>query len=89
MTIAKSSAGQAQVLDEVSSDDRFDNLDPKAVREKAGLPQTEMAALLGMGSFGYRQWEEGTRRPGGPAFRLLYLLNDNPANVIAALTENG
>ncbi|TYB82300.1 helix-turn-helix domain-containing protein [Maritimibacter fusiformis] len=59
--------------------------DPKPVREKAGLTSEEMAGLMGMSRNGYEAWENGARRPGGPAFRLLRLISDDPARVIAAL----
>lgn len=59
--------------------------DPKPVREKAGLTSEEMAGLMGMSRYGYEAWENGTRRPGGPAFRLLHLIADDPARTIAAL----
>ena len=59
--------------------------DPKPVRERAGLTAEEMAGLMGMSRYGYQAWENGTRRPGGPAFRLLYLIAGDPARTIAAL----
>jgi len=53
-------------------------IDPKAVREKAGLAAAEMAALIGMSEYGYTAWEAGHRRPGGPAHRLLALIDADP-----------
>ena len=58
---------------------------PKSVREKAGLDQPAMAALLGMSASGYRAWEAGQRRPGGPAFRLLALIEADPKGTMAKL----
>lgn len=60
-------------------------LDPKTVRQKAGLTAEEMASLMAMSGFGYTAWENGTRRPGGPAYQLLRLLDENPATVAKAL----
>ena len=60
-------------------------LSPANVRKTAGLSQTDMADLLGMSAFGYAQWEAGTRRPGGPAFRLLHLIERDGQTVIDAL----
>ena len=60
-------------------------LDPATVRAKAGLTIEEMAALMAMSAFGYTAWERGNRRPGGPAFQLLRLLNDDPKTVAKAL----
>ena len=45
-----------------------------------------MATLFGMSEFGYGLWENRTRRPGGPAYGLLFLLNKNPCDVIVQLT---
>lgn len=65
--------------------DDFENLDPLSVRTKAHLNLTEMANLMGMSETGYEIWEEGTRRPGGPAYQLLFLLNNNPDDIVAQL----
>ncbi|MEL7115854.1 MAG: hypothetical protein AAGP08_09725 [Pseudomonadota bacterium] len=48
---------------------------PKSVRERLELKRAEMAALFGMSEYGYGQWEDGNRRPGGPAYRLLFVLD--------------
>ena len=61
-------------------------LDPRKVREKAGLSVERMAALMAMSEFGYNAWERGDRRPGGPAYQLLRLLDDDPKTVARALT---
>ncbi len=56
--------------------------DPRAIREKAGLSEDEMAKLIGMSVYGYGQWENGQRQPGGPAFKLLGLMaQDTEATV--------
>lgn len=57
------------------------DLNPREVREKAGLSQTEMAELMDMSPFGYQSWENGQRRPGGPARRLLKLIDADAAQV--------
>ncbi|WP_299425282.1 hypothetical protein [uncultured Shimia sp.] len=63
----------------------FENLDPLSVRTKAGLNLTEMAHLMGMSEAGYETWEDGTRQPGGPAYKLLFLLDNNPDAIVAQL----
>ncbi len=60
-------------------------IDPKTVREKAELSQEQMAVLMGMSSDGYLSWEQGERRPGGPAFQLLRLIDDDPKAAIKTL----
>lgn len=58
---------------------------PEAIRRAAGLTAEDMAALLGMGDYGYSAWERGTRTPGGPALKLLALIASDPGKMIAAL----
>lgn len=58
---------------------------PENVRKSAGLSQNQMADLLGMSEFGYAQWEAGSRKPGGPAYRLLHLISRDGQTVIDAL----
>ncbi|WP_322865278.1 helix-turn-helix domain-containing protein [Aquicoccus sp. G2-2] len=60
-------------------------LSPLDVREEAQLSRPEMAQMLGMSDFGYTAWENGTRRPGGPAFQLLRLISEDPAGTKAVL----
>ena len=70
-----------------ANQDPFERVDPLSVRSKAGLDLTEMANLMGMSEAGYEAWEKGTRRPGGPAFKLLYLLDNNPKEIVAQLSR--
>ena len=65
--------------------DKFETLDPQQVREKADLSRAEMAELMGMSEMGYGLWEKGSRRPGGPAYKLLFLLDRNPKTIVAQL----
>ncbi len=60
--------------------------DPEAVREAAGLSVEEMADLMGMSLNGYQSWESGLRRPGGPAQRLLQLIDHDLDAVRGVLT---
>lgn len=62
-------------------------LSPLEVREEAQLSREEMAEMLGMSDFGYTAWENGTRRPGGPAFQLLRLISVDPAGTRAVLAR--
>ena len=61
--------------------------DPRAVREKAALSEEDMAHLMGMSCDGYRLWENGQRRPGGPAFKLLGLIARDTETTVRHLRE--
>ena len=60
---------------------------PEEIRCAAGLTAEEMAALLGMGDYGYSAWERGALTPGGPALKLLALIATDPIKMIAALRK--
>lgn len=62
-------------------------LDPRAVREDAAISEEDMAHLLGMSTSGYRLWENGQRRPGGPAFKLLGLIARDSEATLRRLRE--
>ena len=60
-------------------------LTPSAVRQRADMTTADMADLMGMSEYGYKQWESGQRRPGGPAWRLLHLIDVASERTIADL----
>ncbi|MCI2400515.1 helix-turn-helix domain-containing protein [Aliiroseovarius subalbicans] len=68
--------------------DAAETLSPAKVRKAAGLTEGEMAELMGMNPNGYGLWERGMRRPGGPAFRLLRLIQDDAARVKRVLSTD-
>lgn len=49
----------------------FNNPDPKIIREKLGLSQSKFAKLLGISISTLQNWEQGRRKPEGPAKVLL------------------
>jgi putative transcriptional regulator len=55
-----------------------DAIDVAAVRKKTGLSQAAFARRLGVQVSTIRNWEQGRRRPQGPARILLALLDRNP-----------
>ena len=61
------------------------SIEPTQIRQSADLTPAEMARLLGMNEHGYSQWELGTRRPGKPAYRLMYLIATEGTLIIEAL----
>ena len=52
-----------------------------AIRAKSGLSQTEFARSIGVAVGTLRGWEQGRRRPEGPARVLLALIDKKPAIV--------
>ena len=57
----------------------------KAVRTQLGLTQIEFAIMIGVSVSTLRNWEQGRRRPVGPARALLRVAEQNPLVVKKAL----
>jgi len=60
--------------------------DVKAIRKKLNQSQSEFALMIGVSVATLRNWEQGRRRPQGPACALLRVAERNPAAVTGALT---
>ncbi len=56
----------------------FDNPDPKSIREQLGLSQNKFAKLLGISLSTLQNWEQGRRKPDGPAKVLLNIAANYP-----------
>lgn len=54
------------------------DFDVRAIRAKTGLSQERFAARIGVPVGTLRGWEQGRRRPEGPARVLLSMLDRNP-----------
>ena len=63
----------------------FDPVDVKAVRHRLGQSQAEFARMIGVSVATLQNWEQGRRRPEGPARALLKVAAANPEAVSAAL----
>jgi putative transcriptional regulator len=61
-----------------------EDIDVAALRERFGLSQPKFAAMLGISVGTLRGWEQGRRRPDGPARVLLRVTSQNPEAVLAA-----
>jgi putative transcriptional regulator len=59
--------------------------DIKAIRARLGKTQTEFALMIGVSPATLRNWEQGRRRPEGPARALLRVAARHPKAVEAAL----
>src|SRR5262245_27119260 len=64
---------------------RVPDVDVSAVRAKLGLSQEDFAATFGVSLGTIRNWEQGRRRPDGPARALLVVIDTAPKAVMDAL----
>ncbi|MEE8513866.1 MAG: helix-turn-helix domain-containing protein, partial [Gammaproteobacteria bacterium] len=61
--------------------------DIREVRKKLNLSQSEFALMIGVSLSTLQNWEQGRRRPEGPAQALLKVAASNPKAVIDALAS--
>jgi len=59
--------------------------DIKMVREKLQVTQREFATMIGVSIRTLQNWEQGRRKPEGPANALLKVATKNPKAVLEAL----
>ena len=57
----------------------------REIRENTGLSQAKFAGLFHISVGTLRNWEQGRRRPDGPAAALLTAIKNDPEHVVAAL----
>lgn len=70
---------------EASRTFEFEEPDVAAIREGYGLSQAKFAALLGISVRTLQNWEQGRRRPHGPARVLLRVAARSPKAVLDAV----
>ncbi|MCX7546297.1 helix-turn-helix domain-containing protein [Marinicella gelatinilytica] len=63
----------------------FPDVEIKKLREEVGLSQAEFALLIGVSKRTLENWEQGRRKPTGPAKALLRILEADPKHAIEAL----
>lgn len=63
----------------------FSPLDIKAIRQKFQKSQREFAYMIGVSVATLQNWEQGRRKPEGPARALLRVAAKNPKAVMEAL----
>lgn len=63
----------------------FAPMDVKAIRRRLGKSQSEFARMIGVSVSTLQNWEQGRRRPEGPACALLKVAAKNPEAVAEAL----
>ena len=59
----------------------------REIRESIGLSQEKFAGLIHISVGTLRNWEQGRRRPVGPAAALLTAIRNDPKRVVAALNQ--
>jgi putative transcriptional regulator len=76
--------GAAILRGELEPSRRFDlsELDVRTIRESLDLSQPRFAAMLGISVATLRNWEQGRRRPEGPARVLLQVAAKHPEAVL-------
>ena len=60
---------------------RVEDVDVKAIREKAAKTQESFAGMLGVSVGTLRNWEQGRRHPDGAALSLLRVVSADPQYV--------
>ena len=63
----------------------FDEPDVKTIRAHYGLSQDKFAKLLGISAGTLRNWEQGRRKPDGPARVLLCVAAKHPDAILDTL----
>ena len=63
----------------------FNPADVRAIRKKLDKSQSEFALMIGVSVATLQNWEQGRRRPEGPARALLKIAAENPTAVAQAL----
>jgi len=62
-------------------------MDIRAIRQKLGRSQSEFALMIGVSLSTLQNWEQGRRKPVGPAPPLLKVAAANPRMVAQALAS--
>ena len=63
----------------------FNPADVRSIRKKLGKSQSEFALMIGVSVATLQNWEQGRRKPEGPARALLKIAEENPTAVAQAL----
>jgi len=66
----------------------LEGLDIKDIRKKYNMSQEKFAVLLGVSKRTLEGWEQGRRKPRGPARRLLQVVARHPEAVLDAVQHS-
>ena len=72
---------------EASRTYQFAPADIKSIRQRLKKSQAEFAMMIGVSISTLQNWEQGRRRPEGPARALLKIAAERPDAVIEALSS--
>jgi putative transcriptional regulator len=64
---------------------RYDAIDIRKLRESVDVSQAQFAKMIGVSKGTLQNWEQGRRRPRGPAKALLRVFEKDPKAVVRAL----
>ena len=64
---------------------RYDVIDIRKLRESVDVSQSQFARMIGVSKGTLQNWEQGRRRPRGPAKALLRVFEKDPKAVVRAL----
>jgi len=64
---------------------KYDAVDIKKIRRRLGISQSNLALMIGVSKDTLQNWEQGRRKPKGPAKALLRVFAKNPKAVVKAL----
>ncbi len=64
---------------------RYEAIDIRKLRESVHVSQAQFAKMIGVSKDTLQNWEQGRRRPRGPAKALLRVFEKNPKAVVRAL----
>jgi len=65
---------------------KFEPVDVKRIREQVSVSQAQFGLMIGVSERTVQNWEQGRRKPRGPARALLKVFSENPKAVVKALT---
>lgn len=65
---------------------KIEEPDVVSIREKYGMTQQEFSSLLGISVGTLRNWEQGRRKPQGPAKVLLRIAQKRPKAILESLS---
>lgn len=63
----------------------YDAIDIRKLRESIDVSQAQFARMIGVSKDTLQNWEQGRRRPRGPARALLRVFEKDPKAVVRAL----